>query len=75
MFTAQNLGNFDFLEFPSQSSLLGEDEISLDSLVQDDGFEMPAVGKVCVNCHLNLVVRRKNMDPLANRQQVDLSLK
>jgi 20S proteasome subunit beta 5 len=45
MFTAQNLKNMDFLEFPSQAGLLEEEEISLSSLVEDDGFEMPAVGK------------------------------
>ena len=46
MFTAQNLSGFDFLEFPSQPSLLGDEEFSLDTLAEDNGFEMPAVGKV-----------------------------
>jgi len=45
MFSTQNLGNFDFLEFPSQPGLLDEEDLSLANLVEDNGFEMPAVGK------------------------------
>jgi len=47
MFSAQNLGSFDFLAFPSQTGLLAEEELTLDTLTEDNGFEMPAVGKVC----------------------------
>lgn len=51
MFSTQNLGNFDFLEFPSQPGLLDEEDFSLATLVEDNGFEMPAVGKVCEELH------------------------
>ena len=46
MFSAANLGNFDFLEFPKQTSLLDDEDFTQDTLLVDDGFEMPAVGNV-----------------------------
>lgn len=46
MLSAQNLGNFDFLEFPKQTSLLDEEDFTQETLLEDDGFEMPAVGNV-----------------------------
>lgn len=45
MFSAQNLSSLDLLDFPGQPGLLGEEELSLDTLVEDNGFQMPPVGK------------------------------
>lgn len=49
MFTTQTVGNFDFLQSAETSPVLGEEGLNLETLVQDDGFEMPPVGKVRIS--------------------------
>ena len=49
MLSSQNLGSFDFLEFPKQTSLMDDEDFSQDTLLEDDGFDMPAVGNVREN--------------------------
>lgn len=55
MFSTQNLGGFDFLEFPKQTSLMDDEDFSQDTLLVDDGFEMPAVGNVRLLPYLRLI--------------------